>query len=106
MAGRATSEEDGRACDMTNPVARVCFNGLSGAGKSTSIVERHKGMYAKARRGEIKNFTGIDDPHEPPLDPDLELDSVKQTSEQNARMILEHLQARGFVRPEKRVEPA
>ena len=50
-------------------------------------------MYAKARRGEIKVFTGIDNPHEPQLDAKLELDP-------------EHLQARGLVRPEKRVEPA
>jgi sulfate adenylyltransferase len=57
-----------------------------------------KGMYAKARRGEITGFTGIDDPYEAPLHPELTLDTVRQTSESNARSILEYLVAQGFVR--------
>jgi sulfate adenylyltransferase len=57
-----------------------------------------KGMYAKARRGEIKDFTGIDDPYEPPLRPEITLDTVKQTPEDNARRILDYLRQRGFVR--------
>ncbi|MFN8473531.1 MAG: bifunctional sulfate adenylyltransferase/adenylylsulfate kinase [Anaerolineae bacterium] len=65
-----------------------------------------KGMYAKARRGEIKEFTGIDDPYEPPLDPELTLDTLSQTPEENARAILAWLVARGFVREETRDERA
>jgi sulfate adenylyltransferase len=62
-----------------------------------------KGMYAKARRGEIKDFTGIDDPYEPPDHPELTLDTVGYTPEDNARVILEYLRTRGFVRhPESR----
>ncbi len=57
-----------------------------------------KGMYAKARRGEIKDFTGIDDPYEPPLHPEITLDTVKQTPEDNARHILDYLRQRGFIR--------
>jgi sulfate adenylyltransferase len=57
-----------------------------------------KGMYAKARRGEIKDFTGIDDPYEPPLHPELTLDTVRHTPEDNARLILDLLTQRGFVR--------
>lgn len=57
-----------------------------------------KGMYAKARRGEIKDFTGIDDPYEPPLNPELTLDTVGASPEENARLILEKLVAQGFVR--------
>lgn len=57
-----------------------------------------KGMYAKARRGEITGFTGIDDPYEPPTHPEITLDTVGQTSEENARRILAHLIERGFVR--------
>ena len=57
-----------------------------------------KGMYAKARRGEIKEFTGISDPYEPPLHPELTLDTVNNTPEQNARRILDYLAERGFVR--------
>jgi sulfate adenylyltransferase len=57
-----------------------------------------KGMYAKARRGEIKDFTGIDDPYEAPENPEMTLDTVTQTPEANARLILQHLLQRGFVR--------
>jgi sulfate adenylyltransferase len=57
-----------------------------------------KGMYAKARRGEITGFTGIDDPYEPPSDPEVTLDTVSRTAEENARTILGFLKQRGFVR--------
>jgi len=56
------------------------------------------GLYAKARRGEIKGFTGIDDPYEPPLHPEVRLDTVHHAAEENARVILECLKDRGFVR--------
>ena len=62
-----------------------------------------KGMYAKARRGEIKEFTGISDPYEPPLHPEITLDTETHTPESNAREILADLVRRGFVRGE---EPA
>jgi sulfate adenylyltransferase len=57
-----------------------------------------KGMYAKARRGEIKGFTGIDDPYESPLNPETTLDTVARSVEENARLILDLLARRGFVR--------
>ncbi len=56
-----------------------------------------KGMYAKARRGEIKGFTGIDDPYEEPLDPELRLTTIKCTPEDNARLIVNHLIEKGFL---------
>src|SRR5205823_9723496 len=56
-----------------------------------------KGMYAKARRGEIKDFTGIDDPYEPPQHPELSLDTVNYTPEENASRIIDCLMQRGFV---------
>jgi sulfate adenylyltransferase len=59
-----------------------------------------KGLYAKARRGEIKGFTGIDDPYEAPLHPEVHLDTVKHSPEENARKILDILQKKGFVRSE------
>jgi sulfate adenylyltransferase len=58
-----------------------------------------KGLYAKARRGEIKGFTGIDDPYEPSLHPEVKLDTVNHTPEENARFVLEYLIRQGFVRP-------
>jgi sulfate adenylyltransferase len=57
-----------------------------------------KGMYAKARRGEITGFTGIDDPYEPPIHPEITLDTVAQTPEKNAHHILDYLAQHGFVR--------
>ncbi len=59
-----------------------------------------KGMYAQARRGEIKDFTGIDDPYEPPENAELSLDTVRHSPEENARLILEYLSQKGFVRSE------
>ncbi len=57
-----------------------------------------KGMYAKARRGEIKGFTGIDDPYESPRHAEITLDTISHKPEENARAILDYLMVRGFVR--------
>ena len=56
-----------------------------------------KGMYQKARRGEILNFTGIDDPYEPPVQPELVIDTVARSAEENARVIIDYLVERGFL---------
>ena len=58
-----------------------------------------KGMYRQARAGQLKNFTGIDDPYEPPLNPELVIDTVRHTAEANAELILAHLAAQGFILP-------
>ena len=58
-----------------------------------------KGMYARARRGEIKGFTGVDDPYEPPVNPEITLDTVQETPEANARKIIAYLEERGFLIP-------
>ena len=58
-----------------------------------------KGLYAKARRGEITGFTGVDDPYEEPRDPEITLDTVSFTPEQNARKIIDYLEQRGLVLP-------
>ena len=57
-----------------------------------------KGMYAAARRGEIRHFTGIDDPYEAPLAPEIALDTVGASAEKNATMIVARLRERGFLR--------
>jgi sulfate adenylyltransferase len=56
-----------------------------------------KGIYAQARRGEIKHFTGIDDPYEAPHSPEITLDTESQPAEENARRILISLMEQGFV---------
>ena len=58
-----------------------------------------KGMYALAREGQIKGFTGIDDPYEPPHNPEITLDTVNCSAEENAERIISYLLERGFIRP-------
>ncbi len=56
-----------------------------------------KGLYAMARRGEIKGFTGIDDPYEEPLNAEIVLNTVDTTPEELARQIIGYLQEEGFI---------
>jgi bifunctional enzyme CysN/CysC len=56
-----------------------------------------KGLYAKARRGELPNFTGIDSPYEVPDAPDIRLDTAELSVEQAAERVLQELQRRGIV---------
>ena len=56
-----------------------------------------KGLYAKARRGEIKGFTGVDDPYEPPRHPEITLDTTSHSAEDNAGRIVDHLLEQGFL---------
>jgi adenylylsulfate kinase len=50
-----------------------------------------KGLYARARRGEIRNFTGIDDPYEAPERPELTLDTRALSVDQSVTVVLEHV---------------
>lgn len=56
-----------------------------------------KGMYARARKGEIKGFTGVDDPYEPPACPDLAFDTSEISPEDITIRILDFLSLRGLV---------
>ena len=56
-----------------------------------------KGLYARARRGEIKGFTGIDDPYEAPVNPEVVVETVGSTPEACARKIVAYLRERGFL---------
>ncbi|MFT6285741.1 MAG: adenylylsulfate kinase [Alcanivorax sp.] len=56
-----------------------------------------KGLYKKARAGEIKNFTGIDDPYEAPIKPEIHLHSDQQSLEEEVNLILDELRARGII---------
>ena len=56
-----------------------------------------KGMYAKARRGEIKGFTGIDDPYEEPLNADMHLTTTNCSPEDNVQKIISYLVNNGFL---------
>jgi bifunctional enzyme CysN/CysC len=50
-----------------------------------------KGLYKKARKGELKNFTGIDSPYEPPESPEMRIDTTASSAERAADTIIEHL---------------
>jgi bifunctional enzyme CysN/CysC len=58
-----------------------------------------KGLYAKARRGELKNFTGIDSPYEAPESPEIRVDTTVLSPEQAAERIFEHLTRSNMLRP-------
>jgi adenylyl-sulfate kinase len=56
-----------------------------------------KGMYKKALAGELKGFTGVDDPYEPPLNAEIVLETAKESLEQSARKVLDYLAKREYI---------
>jgi len=64
-----------------------------------------KGLYARARRGELKGVTGIDDPYEEPEAPDIVLNTVKNSPEDNAHEVLSYLVKGGFLLNEQQPTP-
>lgn len=59
-----------------------------------------KGLYEKALRGEIQNFTGVSDPYEPPLNPEVIVETDKETIDESAQKILRALQDLGYLSPQ------
>jgi bifunctional enzyme CysN/CysC len=57
-----------------------------------------KGLYQKARRGELKNFTGIDSPYERPESPEIRIDTTQLTAEEAAERIITHLESQAAAR--------
>lgn len=66
---------------------------------SLAVAEKRdpKGLYKKARAGEIKNFTGIDDPYEAPANPELHLHTDRMTLEQEVDIIIDYLKKHGII---------
>ena len=56
-----------------------------------------KGLYAKARKGEIKNFTGIDSEYQAPMVPEIEVNTVEMTAEESAEVIVKYLTTNGYL---------
>ena len=56
-----------------------------------------KGLYAKARTGEIKQFTGISDPYEPPLNPEVNCETHKETLEESVNKVIAKLEEMGYL---------
>jgi adenylyl-sulfate kinase len=66
----------------------------------TTCAERDvKGLYAKALAGEIKNFTGVSDPYEAPVDPEITLHTERETVEESVATVLAWLEAEGLSVP-------
>ena len=59
-----------------------------------------KGLYKKALVGEIAHFTGVSDPYEAPITPEITVETVGRTPEQSAAEVLAYLEAHGYLRPE------
>jgi bifunctional enzyme CysN/CysC len=59
-----------------------------------------KGLYAKARRGELVNFTGIDSPYEPPEDPEVRVDTTSLEPDAAADQVIEQLRVMGVITQE------
>ena len=58
-----------------------------------------KGLYKKAFAGEIEGFTGVSDPYEPPVAPELHLKTNEEGPQESARRVLSCLEERGYLRP-------
>jgi sulfate adenylyltransferase len=89
----------------TREAVRAMVESVEGAGAG-AFVEVHvatpieecerrdvKGLYARARRGELTGFTGVDDPYEQPLKPEITLDTVNNTPDSCAALIVRHIAA-------------
>ena len=56
-----------------------------------------KGLYKKARRGELKNFTGVDSPYERPEHPEVRLETTESTPERAVEILLQQLRQAGII---------
>ena len=92
------SSPDGRARDAT-PIPLADHRAHIDAPLEVCEQRDVKGLYAKARRGEIKNFTGIDSDYERPELADVVLDTAQLTAEASADEIIRFLQETGRLAP-------
>lgn len=64
------------------------------------LIERDvKGLYKKALKGEIENFTGVSDPYEDPPNPEIVVETDKETVEESVKNVMNYLEENGFVQP-------
>jgi len=70
------------------------------------LIERDaKGLYKKALKGEIENFTGVSDPYEDPVDPEIVCETDKQTLAESVTVVIKWLEEKDFIpRPEEKPE--
>jgi adenylylsulfate kinase len=89
---RAAREEARREIEQFVEVYVQC-------GLDTCVQRDVKGLYRRALAGEIKNFTGISDPYEEPLDPEVTVHTDRETAEESIARILGRLEALGYLAP-------
>ena len=65
-----------------------------------------KGLYKKALAGEIQNFTGVSDPYEPPLNPEIVVNSERQSPGESFKAIVAHLEQHGWIQKSGATKPA
>ena len=65
-----------------------------------------KGLYEKALRGEIANFTGVSDPYEPPPNPEVIVDTDRESVEESVAKILDALEEHGYIQAISQVAAA
>jgi adenylylsulfate kinase len=69
---------------------------------STCAERDVKGLYAKALAGEIKNFTGVSDPYEPPVNPEITLHTEAESVDDSVHQVLAWLEASRLTAPSDR----
>lgn len=87
--------------DVRNEVRQRCLNFIEifvYCPIEMLIKRDPKGLYKKALNGEIKGFTGIDDPYEPPDNPEITVDTSLETVEQSVHKILSYIEKKGFLK--------
>jgi sulfate adenylyltransferase len=111
VASEIVRHGGGAICAAISPyrATRNECRGMFGGGKFVEVLvdaplevceaRDPKGMYRQARAGKLKNFTGVDDPYEPPLHAELTVNTVTHSAEENAERILAYLITQGFVPP-------
>jgi sulfate adenylyltransferase len=109
VAAEVIRHEGVAVCALISPIAAARDNVRAMIGEDRFIeifvdtpievcVQRDvKGLYAKAKRGEMKGFTGVDDAYEPPLTPELRINAADMTPEESAAMIVDILAQKGFL---------
>lgn len=64
-----------------------------------------KGLYKRARAGEIHEFTGVDDPYEPPEHPEITVDTTRMSPDQSAAYVISELERQGWLPPSEPARP-
>jgi len=111
LANDALSEGRVAVCAAVSPfrAGRAECRGLIGTSRFVEVYVRTplhvcqqrapKGLYARAARGEVANISGLDAPYEPPLSPEITIETVQSTPDDIVALIMAYLREAGFIEP-------